>query len=135
MKKYLIVLVVLIVLIAGGIFIFTRSKYSPNVSKQTATAEFVCSQGKTISADFYQGAAKPASSAGGPPVPGGSVVLTLSDGRTMTLPQTISADGGRYANADESVVFWNVGNGATLTENGQQTFGGCVTVVGDPGGL
>jgi membrane-bound inhibitor of C-type lysozyme len=135
MKKYLIFLVILIVLIAGGVLIFVQHKNPTNVSKQTAVAEFSCDRGKTISADFYQGAAKPASVPGGPPTPGGSVVLTLSDGRAMTLPQTISADGARYANADESVVFWNVDSSAMLVENGQQTFSGCIAVASDPGGL
>ena len=44
----------------------------------------------------------------------------------MTLPQTLSADGARYANADESIVFWSKGNGLTFTENGKETYLGCV---------
>jgi membrane-bound inhibitor of C-type lysozyme len=56
-----------------------------------------------------------------------SVDLVLSDGRTISLPQVISADGARYANADESFVFWNVGDSASIQEQGTTTFVDCVT--------
>lgn len=55
------------------------------------------------------------------------VRLTLSDGRQITLPQAISADGGRYANPDESFVFWNKGNTAFIEERGTRTYTDCVT--------
>ncbi|MDE2078863.1 MAG: MliC family protein [Patescibacteria group bacterium] len=61
-----------------------------------------------------------------PPTPGGSVAITLSDGRAMTLPQTISADGARYANADESFIFWSKGNGAFVMEGNATTYANCV---------
>lgn len=63
---------------------------------------------------------------GMPPTPGGSVAITLSDGRAMTLPQTISADGARYANADESFIFWSKGNGAFVMEGNATTYANCV---------
>jgi hypothetical protein len=56
----------------------------------------------------------------------GFVDLELSDGRTFSLPQVISADGARYANSDQSFVFWNKGNGAFIEENGTTTYSGCV---------
>ena len=55
------------------------------------------------------------------------VSLTLSNGRRITLPHALSADGARYANADESFVFWNKGNTAFVTEQGTTTYDGCVT--------
>ncbi len=55
------------------------------------------------------------------------VSLTLSTGRRITLPHALSADGARYANADESFVFWNKGNTAFVNENGTTTWDGCVT--------
>jgi membrane-bound inhibitor of C-type lysozyme len=135
-KTVIWVVVLTVILVAVVIFVATRGRATVQTTiGQPISAAYSCDAGETITATYYQGASKPATSAGGPPVPGGSVALTLSDGRVMTLPQTISADGGRYANADESVVFWNVGNEATLTENNQQTFSGCVSVVNDPGGL
>lgn len=55
------------------------------------------------------------------------VNLILSDGREQVVPRARSADGARYANADESFVFWNKGNGAFITEQGTTTYDGCVT--------
>jgi membrane-bound inhibitor of C-type lysozyme len=55
------------------------------------------------------------------------VDLELSDGRALSLPQVISADGGRYANPSGSFVFWNKGSGAFIQENGTTTYSGCVT--------
>lgn len=54
------------------------------------------------------------------------VQLELSDGRELTLPQVISGSGARYANRDESFVFWNKGRTAFVEEAGQQTYTGCV---------
>jgi membrane-bound inhibitor of C-type lysozyme len=68
---------------------------------------FACSAGKTIRAQFYQD----------------SVALELSDGRHLTVPHAISADGARYANADETFVFWTRGQGAFIEEGPQATSG------------
>ena len=79
----------------------------------TAEAVFKCNDDKSIEASFYSD----------------KVDLTLSDGRTVELPQTMSGSGARYANADETMVFWNKGNTAFITEGGddKQTFSDCVT--------
>jgi len=95
-------------------------------NKLITTATYACKAGKTIVASYYESENKPVVNPGEPPIPIGSVVLKLSDGRAMTLPQTLSADGARYANADESIVFWSKGNGLTFTENGKETYLGCV---------
>jgi membrane-bound inhibitor of C-type lysozyme len=78
-----------------------------------ATAVFKCDGGKTIDATFYAS----------------SVDLKLSDGRSMKVPQAMSASGARYANKDETFVFWNKGDTAFVTEgkDGKETFSGCVT--------
>ncbi|MDE2188479.1 MAG: MliC family protein [Patescibacteria group bacterium] len=52
--------------------------------------------------------------------------LHLSDGRAFILSHTISADGARYANANESMIFWTKGVGAFVMENGTTTYAGCV---------
>jgi membrane-bound inhibitor of C-type lysozyme len=72
---------------------------------------FICPNHSYISAMFYRDGVK----------------LLLSDGRTETLPHALSADGARYANSDESFVFWNKGNGAFITEQGTTTYSGCET--------
>lgn len=52
-----------------------------------------------------------------PPEPKGLVDITLSDGRSLHLTQTISASGIRYTNKDESFVFWSKGTAAIVLEN------------------
>ena len=80
----------------------------------TAVAKFACHDGKTIDASFYAD----------------SVNLKLSDGRSLKLPQAMSGSGARYANKEESLVFWNKGDTAFITEgaDGKETYSGCVVV-------
>lgn len=77
-----------------------------------ASANFKCTDGKSIEATFYADA----------------VDLKLSDGRSMRVPQAMSASGARYANKDETFVFWNKGDTAFVTEgkDGKETYSGCV---------
>ncbi len=66
---------------------------------------YACSGGAKLTAQFSPpGAAK------------GHVELTFASGRTITLPQAMSADGGRYASKD--IEFWIKGESATLTRGG-----------------
>lgn len=76
-----------------------------------------CDGAKTIAADYYVGPAVPAPMPNEPPVPTGSVKVAIGEEPTTTLMQTISADGVRYANADESLVFWSKGNEALVMRN------------------
>jgi membrane-bound inhibitor of C-type lysozyme len=72
---------------------------------------YACAQGKEILAT-YIGKDK--------------VRVQLSDGRSAELPLARSASGARYANADESFVFWNKGNTAFIQESGEMTFADCI---------
>ena len=68
-------------------------------------ARYACSGGSKFTANFSPpGAAE------------GKVKLTFGAGRELDLPQVLSADGGRYADAD--IVFWIKGRRATLTMKG-----------------
>jgi len=129
-----------IVAVCLGVFVlltsFTLLKNYKNVpdtppsNDQGVIFTYSCDQNKTIDATYYQGIDKPSPSPDLPPTPGGSVYLALSDGRKMTLSQTLSADGTRYANKDESFIFWSKGNGALVLENNQQkSFIGCIEVT------
>lgn len=69
-------------------------------------AQYKCSGGERPAARFV--------SASG--AQGGSVTLIFDAGREITLPQVMSADGGRYAG--NGVEFWIKGRSATLTRNG-----------------
>lgn len=141
-KTGTVVAVVILVVLA---FAAWEWRYSPFFSKflgaavqgqLVAQVQYQCDGGKTINAGFYNGPAAAQPAPGQPPVPTGSVQLTLSDNRAMTLPQTLSADGTRYANKDESFIFWSKGNGAIVMENNEEkSFTGCIQVVADPGGL
>lgn len=70
-----------------------------------AEARYACSGGTKLIARFSP-----------PDAETGSVALTFETGETLSLPQAISADGGRYA--DKGVEFWIKGTKATLTRNG-----------------
>ena len=83
---------------------------TPSVIK----ARFACSGDKSIDATFVNGTID-------------TVDLKLSDGRSMSLAETRSGSGARYANADESFVFWNKGNTAFIEESGKTTYDGCAT--------
>ena len=49
------------------------------------------------------------------------------------MPQAMSASGARYANKDETFVFWNKGDTAFVTEgkDGKDTYSGCATKRGE----
>jgi membrane-bound inhibitor of C-type lysozyme len=66
------------------------------------SANYTCSGGATLSARFAPSSYET-----------GKVDIRFGNGRSLTLPQVVSADGGRYAAGD--VEFWIKGTGATLT--------------------
>jgi membrane-bound inhibitor of C-type lysozyme len=90
------------------------------------TVQYACAQGRSLVAEYFDGATRTAPN--GMPIPGGHVVLTLADGKKLNLPQTLSGSGIRYANADESFVFWSKGDTAFVEEGPKQmqSYSGCV---------
>ncbi len=85
------------------------------VETQSISLGMLCDEGKSITATIH--------------LPDDEAVdLVFSDGRTMTLPHAISADGARYTNTDESVVFWTKGETAFVTEGKESamTYKNCV---------
>jgi len=119
-SKKIILLIGVIFVIAVFTLVISRTK--------DVRITYKCDNKKVIRAVFHQGASS-ASRAGEFPVPAGSVNLSLSDGRELFLPQTISASGIRYANPDESIVFWGKGDSAFMIENNTETYQNC-TVSG-----
>ena len=120
MKKYIIIFIVIVVVgldwyFLSGVFV-TKA---PTI-KLLNSVVYICDQGKIINAEYYESDLKTAVAPGIPPIPTGGVKISLSDNRKMILPQTISADGGRYANKDESFVFWSKGDGVMILENNQE---------------
>ena len=136
MKKFIAIFIGLLFVCSGGWYLFSRLQTQNKIAseKPVASVLYTCNGGKIIRAEYYKGTpvlVKP----GEPPVPTGSVRLKFSNEKVMTLPQTISADGTRYADSDESFVFWGKGNGALVLENGaEKNYIGCVQVASEPAG-
>lgn len=131
-KKALVLIVVLIIGL-GAIYLYQRNiSNKPLIAKNPVvvnsnpvvevasssdevinSATFNCVAHMTIQAIFFKDKVK----------------LGLSDGRDLVLPQVISASGARYANSDESIVFWNKGDSAFITESGLDTYSDCSIVL------
>jgi membrane-bound inhibitor of C-type lysozyme len=96
-------------IVAGAAMLFAGQALAET---PVASADFKCADGKSIAATFYAS----------------SVALKLSDGRSLTVPQAMSASGARYANKDETFVFWNKGDTAFITEGDPDnpTFNDCI---------
>ena len=110
MAKYVVGIIFIILLTGAGYYFFAMKGGGKGTPLNVVS--YVCSEGKTIQASYYTD----------------SVDIVLSDGRNFSLPQAMSASGARYASADESVVFWNKGNTAFITEGGNpenMTFANC----------
>ena len=84
-----------------------------------ATVQYSCAEGKSLVAEYFDGPTRTAPD--GRPIPGGRVILTLADGKKLTLPQTLSGSGIRYANDGETFVFWSKGDTAFVEEGRNQT--------------
>ena len=82
------------------------------LGSEISNVNFNCENNKLIHAIFYNN----------------FVYIDLSNGPKVFLPHTISASGARYANNDESLVFWNKGNTAFVTEGNTtiNTYNNCI---------
>lgn len=145
----LVTLVISLASLFGGWFILSSQKMpllpestspSPvNVSSEiqeefpTGTVFYGCANKKSILAQYDEKALTSPEEIKKPFLPQGSVSLKLGDGRKMILRQTISTNGARYANPDQSLVFWGKGkNRALIIEHNTITFANCVRVVESP---
>lgn len=134
MKKYLSILII-VILVAALWFVVSRTEPLQTGDSQnniSRSITYSCNSQKTIIASFRDGEVIEEPGLG-MPVPTGTVDLRLNDGRTMSLKQTISASGVRYANNDESFIFWSKGNGALVLENNEEkSYIGCIQVAEAP---
>jgi membrane-bound inhibitor of C-type lysozyme len=126
MKKLPFFSLAVIILILLGVWWFANSQVaSPKTNLSLiSTVTYACDNNQTIKTEYFEGPQIPVAP-GERPVPNGKVKLDLSDGRTLSLPQTISASGIRYANQDESIIFWSKGDGAFIIENEVETYSNC----------
>jgi len=111
--KNSVVVIALVIVAIGGTYFITHKKAGDT---PVPTTEVV---GKPINATFVSGNEQ---------VPAtfldDSVTFYYSALGTTTLPRAISASGARYANDDESIVFWNKGNQLTLFKDNTIIFTG-----------
>jgi membrane-bound inhibitor of C-type lysozyme len=131
MKKPFVWLIIGVIVIFIGIAVYGASRHyvipESSVATSTATStqqassnnvSFACSAGKTIEADFASN----------------QVTLSLSDGRSFTLPQVMSGSGIRYKNASDTIEFDSEGSNAMLTEATSTTYNNCIAAsVGSAG--
>ena len=103
-------LVILLLGVRAYMLFFKPKPTTPATGAKTVT--FACDAGKAITATFYL-------------TKDDHVDMKLSDGRNLSLPHALSGSGARYANADESIVFWNKGDTAFITEKDKTTFANC----------
>jgi len=129
MKKnsIFIFLTIIILVILGVWYANNKDVFSPQALTFISEVNYICDDDKTIEASFYEGESVLVEP-GEMPVPTGSVKIVLSDGRNFDLPQTISASGIRYANEDESLIFWSKGNNAFILEQDEETYKNCFVV-------
>lgn len=131
--KSIVAVIVVVIIGAVGVFIYLPKEPAPKpvvevpqpeAPKPINTVSYQCEAGKTVSAAYFapqEGNDK------------GSVTLTLEGGKTMELAQVVSADGARYANGDESFVFWSKGNTVLVLENNiEATYKGCIALAPVP---
>jgi membrane-bound inhibitor of C-type lysozyme len=117
------IIIVVIILIAAGALYFLLSP-KPVVSPTMATSTPVSSSHTTNTVSFSCDSGSFTGVFGS-----SSVMLTLSDGRSLTLPQGMSGSGIRYESTstpNEDIVLESEGNNAFITENGKTTFNNCV---------
>ena len=96
----IVAIVLFIVVFFVGFQIGRTFEKSFILGQPIARANYTCADNKVIYAEFYKN----------------FVHLEFGKQKTLYLPQTISASGARYANLDESIIFWNKGNTAFITE-------------------
>jgi membrane-bound inhibitor of C-type lysozyme len=97
---------------------------APSPDAPISTVRYQCQQNKTIVADYFDG--KSSVGPDGRPIPGGRVMVQLSDGRKFSLPQTLSGSGIRYADSSGTFVFWSKGDMAFV-----ETAFACGTTCGN----
>lgn len=121
-NSFIYILAIICLVAVGGLLAIvfhlksSVSELKNSVMTQEAkmvNVSYKCDGDKEISAVYVNGATN-------------SVQLNLPNNKTYNLMQTLSADGGRYANWDNSFVFWSKGDTAFVEQDGNTTYENCV---------
>lgn len=100
-----------ILVVIAAVYMATHNPVIETHNVAPATVTFFCSSGGEVQATFATS----------------SVALILPDGRSLTLPQTVSGSGVRYeaTTTGADIVFWSKGDNAFITENKKTTYEDC----------
>lgn len=113
MKKNAIIYAIVAVLVIAGIAFFGTQRDQEGPA-ETVSASYT--DGTTVVDAVFNNTDE-------------TVTFTHSAVGTVTLPSAVSASGARYANEDESIVFWEHQDEATITKDGEDVFKGLKTPV------
>lgn len=117
-KKIVIGVVVALVAVVGLSFLLKDNKEPVQENKEIETVSVIYSNGETELVGIYDNTNETVS----------FYHETLGDN---TLERVISASGDRYANADESLVFWEHQGELTITKDGEEAFVGRIVETPD----
>ncbi len=136
---YLVAAVLLALLIVAiGFYLLSNQSETEEMQNPVVTGQvnYQCLDNHTVEAVFMTQGPMPEVVPGQPPTSNALVSISLDGAPNIVLPQAISADGSRYANDDESLVFWSKGNGAMVLQNGKEDiFQNCIVIKEDDGSL
>lgn len=109
MKQTIIIIIILVVLVGAAALLFNRGAApEPEVPETVATSY---SDGTTVVEATFDNVNE-------------TVTFSHPSLGETTLPRAVSASGARYANEDESLVFWEHQGELTITEDGETLFAG-----------
>ena len=110
MDKNKIILISLgILILIGGLYFYSLYKNGEEGSEESYFI-FVCPSGAEIRVNYEEG---------------GNLAVVQLEGKVYRLKIAVSASGARYANEDESVVFWDHQGEAMVLFNDEPTYEGC----------
>lgn len=115
-RSFLLLITCLAIIIGGGAWLYLKDDTG---HRPVAEAVYQCDNDTSIAVMYYEGPAVSEPQPGEPPIPTGSVRISLDEGPITELKQTLSASGVRYANEDETFVFWNKGDEALIMRNNE----------------
>jgi len=95
-----------------------QNSSATQLTGEIATISYTCADDKSFVARIEL---KPEATYEDP----GHAELLGADGSTLLLTQTIAASGARFANEDESIVYWIKGTGAFIQQNGETVYADC----------
>lgn len=123
MKKLIITIIVIILIVLAVIYFGPKKEVTNIQGDQTNTTQTnvdqtnpnavkaTYSDGTNTVVAFYDNT-------------NNTVTFSVNDTRENILPVAVSGSGARYANEDESLVFWEHQNELTVTKNGVEVFKG-----------